>query len=188
MKNRIHGGKVAYAPNADQCGACGLCVTACPENAINLVKVSPPLRHLSPADTVPLEDAALRINLMVVTSGMTRTLSLPNKGLRQISWPWSGSRRRSHAHEPLHELIVTRRKPVAPPTRDSSKEPPSCRSSHRIVSFQRQTQSKALRSRIRRFGSAKPGGLTQFGAFIEVLQPGCRSSIKHWHSAEDEMV
>jgi len=46
-------------------------------------------------------------------------------------------------------------------------------------------------------GSAEPnqtqwlseaGGLTQFGAFIEVLQPGSRSSIKHWHSAEDELV
>lgn len=46
-------------------------------------------------------------------------------------------------------------------------------------------------------GSAQPnqtlwiseaGQLEQFGAFIEVLQPGCRSSIKHWHSAEDEMV
>jgi uncharacterized cupin superfamily protein len=35
---------------------------------------------------------------------------------------------------------------------------------------------------------SESGGLTQFGAFIEVLQPGCRSSIKHWHSAEDEMV
>lgn len=35
---------------------------------------------------------------------------------------------------------------------------------------------------------SEPGGLTQFGAFIEVLQPGARSSIKHWHSAEDEMV
>lgn len=31
-------------------------------------------------------------------------------------------------------------------------------------------------------------GLTQFGAFIEILQPGARSFIKHWHSAEDEMV
>ncbi|NIA00118.1 cupin domain-containing protein [Massilia sp. CCM 8734] len=46
-------------------------------------------------------------------------------------------------------------------------------------------------------GSAEPnqtlwiseaGGLTQFGAFVEVLQPGTRSSIRHWHSAEDEMV
>lgn len=46
-------------------------------------------------------------------------------------------------------------------------------------------------------GSAEPdrtlwiseaGGLTQFGAFIEILQPGSRSSIKHWHSAEDEMI
>lgn len=35
---------------------------------------------------------------------------------------------------------------------------------------------------------SEAGELTQFGAFIEVLQPGCRSSIKHWHSTEDEMV
>lgn len=35
---------------------------------------------------------------------------------------------------------------------------------------------------------SEAGGLTQFGAFIELLQPGSRSSIKHWHSAEDEMV
>lgn len=46
-------------------------------------------------------------------------------------------------------------------------------------------------------GSAEPnrtvwlseaGALTQFGAVIEVLQPGCRSSMAHWHSAEDELV
>ncbi|BAC91247.1 cupin domain-containing protein [Gloeobacter violaceus] len=35
---------------------------------------------------------------------------------------------------------------------------------------------------------SEAGGLTQFGGFIEELQPGSRSSIKHWHSAEDEMV
>ncbi|MEA5450859.1 cupin domain-containing protein [Leptolyngbya sp. CCNP1308] len=35
---------------------------------------------------------------------------------------------------------------------------------------------------------SEAGGLTQFGAFIEVLQPGACSSIKHWHSAEDELV
>lgn len=35
---------------------------------------------------------------------------------------------------------------------------------------------------------SEAGGLTQFGAFIEVLQPGSHSSIKHWHSAEDELV
>jgi uncharacterized cupin superfamily protein len=34
----------------------------------------------------------------------------------------------------------------------------------------------------------EPGGLTQFGALIQVLQPGTRSSIKHWHSDEDELV
>lgn len=35
---------------------------------------------------------------------------------------------------------------------------------------------------------SEAGGLTQFGAFVEILPPGSRSSIKHWHSAEDEMV
>lgn len=32
------------------------------------------------------------------------------------------------------------------------------------------------------------GGLTQFGAFVEILPPGSKSSIKHWHETEDEMV
>lgn len=38
FKLRVHGMKVAYTPNADACRACGLCVTACPERAITLVK------------------------------------------------------------------------------------------------------------------------------------------------------
>ncbi len=33
-----------------------------------------------------------------------------------------------------------------------------------------------------------PGGLTQYGAFIEVLPPGARSGFRHWHETEDEMV
>lgn len=33
-----------------------------------------------------------------------------------------------------------------------------------------------------------PGGLTQFGAFIEELPPGSRSGHRHWHEAEDELV
>jgi uncharacterized cupin superfamily protein len=32
------------------------------------------------------------------------------------------------------------------------------------------------------------GGLTQFGAFVEVLQPGARSSDRHWHEQEDEFL
>jgi uncharacterized cupin superfamily protein len=35
---------------------------------------------------------------------------------------------------------------------------------------------------------SEAGGLSQFGAFIEILPPGSGSSIKHWHSSEDEMV
>ncbi|KJZ19708.1 cupin domain-containing protein [Loktanella sp. S4079] len=32
------------------------------------------------------------------------------------------------------------------------------------------------------------GGLTQFGAFVETLAPGARSSFRHWHQNEDEMI
>jgi 4Fe-4S ferredoxin len=42
FKSRVHGGMVAYTPNADQCRACGLCLKACPEKAIKLVKALRP--------------------------------------------------------------------------------------------------------------------------------------------------
>ena len=32
------------------------------------------------------------------------------------------------------------------------------------------------------------GGLTQFGAFVETLEPGAASSDRHWHEAEDEFA
>lgn len=35
---------------------------------------------------------------------------------------------------------------------------------------------------------AQAGGLTQFGAHIESLPPGSKSSPAHWHSHEDEMI
>ena len=35
----VHGMKVAYAPRADACRACGLCVSGCPEHAITLVRM-----------------------------------------------------------------------------------------------------------------------------------------------------
>ena len=40
FKLRVHGMKVAYAPNADACRSCGLCVAACPERAITLAKTA----------------------------------------------------------------------------------------------------------------------------------------------------
>lgn len=36
VRLRVHGMKTAYTPNVDQCRACGLCVVACPEDAITL--------------------------------------------------------------------------------------------------------------------------------------------------------
>jgi len=38
FKLRVHGMQVAYAPHADACRACGLCVSACPEHAITLAR------------------------------------------------------------------------------------------------------------------------------------------------------
>lgn len=32
------------------------------------------------------------------------------------------------------------------------------------------------------------GGLTQFGAYVETLQPGSQSSDRHWHEEEDEFL
>ena len=32
------------------------------------------------------------------------------------------------------------------------------------------------------------GGLTQLGAYLETLQPGSRSSERHWHEKEDEFL
>ncbi len=32
------------------------------------------------------------------------------------------------------------------------------------------------------------GGLTQFGANIIILQPGAKSSLRHWHEEQDEFV
>lgn len=36
LKLTVHGGRQAYAVNAAECHACGLCLTACPEVAISL--------------------------------------------------------------------------------------------------------------------------------------------------------
>ncbi|AKF11383.1 4Fe-4S binding protein [Sandaracinus amylolyticus] len=38
IKSVAHGRQTAYTPGADRCRACGLCVVACPERAIELVR------------------------------------------------------------------------------------------------------------------------------------------------------
>jgi uncharacterized cupin superfamily protein len=44
------------------------------------------------------------------------------------------------------------------------------------------------RGHMRWQGFASAGGLSQFGAAFEVLDPGKRASQKHWHSLEDEFL
>ena len=38
LKSVVHKRQTAYAPHASACQACGLCVVACPEKAITLVR------------------------------------------------------------------------------------------------------------------------------------------------------
>jgi NAD-dependent dihydropyrimidine dehydrogenase PreA subunit len=40
LKLRVHGKKTVFMPNIDACRACGLCVVACPEDALTLVRTS----------------------------------------------------------------------------------------------------------------------------------------------------
>jgi NAD-dependent dihydropyrimidine dehydrogenase PreA subunit len=40
IKASVHGSRQAFAVRADQCRSCGLCVAACPENAIRLAKIA----------------------------------------------------------------------------------------------------------------------------------------------------
>lgn len=37
-------------------------------------------------------------------------------------------------------------------------------------------------------GLSVAGGVTQFGAYLQTLQPGARSSTRHWHEQEDEFL
>ena len=41
LKLTAHGRRTAYTPGADACRACGLCVAACPEKAIRLLRSVP---------------------------------------------------------------------------------------------------------------------------------------------------
>ena len=36
--------------------------------------------------------------------------------------------------------------------------------------------------------SAVPGGLTQYGVYLDILQPGAWSAERHWHEGEDEFI
>ena len=47
---------------------------------------------------------------------------------------------------------------------------------------------QANRTGVRTVHLSDAGGLTQFGAYIESLEPGAWSSDRHWHTAEDEFL
>jgi uncharacterized cupin superfamily protein len=58
----------------------------------------------------------------------------------------------------------------------------------------RKSQVSPERSQHPGFGTAETarysdaGGIRQYGAYVETLQPGGRSSNRHWHEQEDEFL
>ena len=63
-----------------------------------------------------------------------------------------------------------------------------------IIRKDRLSADPDTKGRAARFGAfeslrvSDAGGLTQYGAYIETLQPGSRSSERHWHEQEDEFL
>ena len=63
-----------------------------------------------------------------------------------------------------------------------------------IVRKDQPPSDPGIDGRAERFGAfeslhySDAGGLTQFGAYVETLQPGSRSSDRHWHEEEDEFL
>src|SRR5688500_9278549 len=65
------------------------------------------------------------------------------------------------------------------------------RSAESIETFRSTAMPAELRARFgdrvkRRLGDAF--GLTQFGVNLTTLPPGAQSSLRHWHTHEDELV
>ena len=58
----------------------------------------------------------------------------------------------------------------------------------------RKGEPAAERKSSEEFGSVETlrysdaGGITQYGGYVETLQPGARSSDRHWHEKEDEFL
>lgn len=61
----------------------------------------------------------------------------------------------------------------------------------RRAEVQTDTATPEIRERFGQYDAllySDTGGLTQFGAFVETIQPGTRTSDRHWHSDEDEFL
>jgi uncharacterized cupin superfamily protein len=63
-----------------------------------------------------------------------------------------------------------------------------------IIRKDQPQNDQGTENRAERYGAfallrySEEGGLTQFGAYVETLQPGSRSSDRHWHEEEDEFL
>ena len=63
-----------------------------------------------------------------------------------------------------------------------------------IIRRDQPPNDQGTENRAERYGAfellrySQVGGLTQFGAYVETLEPGSRTVERHWHEAEDEFL
>jgi uncharacterized cupin superfamily protein len=57
-----------------------------------------------------------------------------------------------------------------------------------LPSHPRSADQAARMGRLDQVQLSDAGGLTQFGLYAETLYPGARSSQRHWHEEEDELL
>jgi uncharacterized cupin superfamily protein len=57
-----------------------------------------------------------------------------------------------------------------------------------IIRKEQAPVERGAEGRVERLQYSDAGGLTQYGAYVETLRPGARSSERHWHEEEDEFL
>ena len=131
-----------------------------------------PWRSLTPITSATDPSAPVRY-LIVGSRAARRRLPLPRSGPDQVNEPIAGTLDRDGT---TAKATATDAEPARPALR------------RRTPAIIQRADRRATGAYAPSHAWAIAGGLTQFGAHLERLPPGSRSSFRHWHETEDEFV